>query len=143
LFRVRTMGFRGEALSSIGGVGQVTLQSRALGEAIGAEIHCRGGELSPVRLWNGAPGTRIEVRHLFFNTPVRRKFLRSPTTEMGHICEVCTRVALARPGLHLTLTHSGKGVYEIAAATGLLDRIRLFFSGDVSDRLYAIDAMQG
>src|SRR5205809_315596 len=51
--------------------------------------------------------------------------------------------ALARPGLHLTLTHSGKGVYEIAAATGLLDRIRLFFSGDVSDRLYAIDAMQG
>src|SRR5262249_7279132 len=66
-----------------------------------------------------------------------------PATEMGHICEVCTRIALARPGLHLTLTHGGKSVYEVAAATGLLDRIRLFFGSEVSDRLYAVDAMQG
>ncbi len=86
LFRVRTLGFRGEALASVGGVAQVTLQSRPAGRPTGHEITCHGGTLSAPRAWNGAPGTRIEVRHLFFNTPVRRKFLRAPATEMGHVC---------------------------------------------------------
>ena len=95
LFRVRTLGFRGEALASIGGVAQVSLQSRPPEESRGAEIACHGGDLGPVRPWNGSPGTRIEVKHLFFNTPVRRKFLRTTTTEMGHVCEAFTRLALA------------------------------------------------
>jgi DNA mismatch repair protein MutL len=143
LFCVRTLGFRGEALASIGGVGHVTLQSRPTDAAIGAEISCRGGELAGPRPWNGTPGTRIEVRHLFFNTPVRRKFLRSPATEIGHICETYTRLALARPDLHLTLRNNGKQVYEVPAAASLLDRIGLFFGKDVRDRLYALDAIQG
>src|SRR2546427_6953796 len=71
LFRIQTLGFRGEALASIGGVAQVTLQSRPPDRPCGAEITCHGGDLSPVKAWNGAPGTRIEVRHLFYNTPVR------------------------------------------------------------------------
>src|SRR5262245_38047114 len=99
LFRVRSMGFRGEALSSIGCISRVSLQSRPAEQPVGAEITCHGGELSPVKLWSGPAGTRIEVRHLFYNTPVRRKFLRSPGTEMGHTCEVATRIALAQPGL--------------------------------------------
>src|SRR5688572_21176312 len=78
LFRVHTLGFRGEALASIGGVAQVTLQSRPAGLLAGAEVCCNGGELGPVHAWNGSPGTRIEVKHLFYNTPVRRKFLKSP-----------------------------------------------------------------
>src|SRR5947207_8357903 len=82
LFRIGTLGFRGEALASIGGVAQVVLQSRAAGQDVGAEIRCDGGQLSPVRPWNGAPGTRIEVKHLFFNTPVRRKFLKTTSTEL-------------------------------------------------------------
>jgi DNA mismatch repair protein MutL len=154
LFRVHTLGFRGEALASIGGVSQVTLQSRlrpstasppaaAGGLQVGAEITCQGGQLGPVRLWNGAPGTRLEVRHLFYNTPVRRKFLRTAATEMGHICEVCTRIALARPGLQLTLTHNGKQVYEVPAAADLLERIRLFCGSEVAERLYPIDNVQG
>src|SRR5207248_2999345 len=65
LFRIGTLGFRGEALASVGGVAQVSLQSRPAGEASGAEVTCHGGDLSPVRPWNGSPGTRIEVRHLF------------------------------------------------------------------------------
>src|SRR5499427_946820 len=112
LFRIRTLGFRGEALASIAGVAQVTLQSRPAEAPSGAEITCHGGDLSPVRAWNGAAGTRLEVRHLFYNTPVRRKFLRTTGTEMGHLCEIVTRQALARPGLHLTLRHNGKNVYE-------------------------------
>jgi len=143
LFQVSTMGFRGEALASIGGVAQVTLQSRPWDADSGAEISCRGGDLSPVRIWNGAVGTRIEVRHLFFNTPVRRKFLKTPGTEIGHICEVFTRIALANPGLHMVLRHNGKMVYEVPGATDLLERIGLFFGDDIRDNLYAIDERHG
>src|SRR5207302_4908507 len=127
LFRIGTLGFRGEALASIGGVAQVTLQSRAAGQPTGSEITCHGGDLSAVRAWNGSPGTRIEVRHLFYNTPVRRKFLRTTATEMGHIAEVFTRLALAQPRLHLVLRHNSKHVYEVPASAGLLDRLGLFF----------------
>ncbi len=143
LFAVRTMGFRGEALASIGGVAQVTLQSRPAGAESGAEISNHGGEMSPIRAWNGSPGTRIEVRHLFFNTPVRRKFLRSVGTEVGHLCEIFTRIALSRPGLHLTLKHNGKNVYEVAGSSSLLERIGLFFGQDVRDALFSVDARQG
>jgi DNA mismatch repair protein MutL len=143
LFRIGTLGFRGEALASIGGVAQVTLQSRTPDSDFGAEIGCDGGQLSAVRSWNGAPGTRIEVMHLFFNTPVRRKFLRTVSTEMGHISEAFTRIALAQPDVHLTLRHNGKQVYEVPTTASLLDRLILFLGGDLRDKLYDIDARQG
>jgi len=143
LFAVRTMGFRGEALASIGGVAQVTLQSRVPDQEVGAELSSSGGDLTPLRVWNGAAGTRIEVRHLFFNTPVRRKFLRTAATEMGHICEIFTRIALARPGVHLSLKHNGKKVYEVSSADDLLARLGVFFGKEVREQLYAIDKQQG
>ena len=143
LFAVRTMGFRGEALASIGGVAQVNLQSRTADALVGTELSCNGSDLSPIRVWNGPVGTRIEVRHLFFNTPVRRKFLRTASTETGHICEIVTRIALSRPGLHISLKHNGKKVYEIPATADLLERIGIFFGKEVRDQLYAIDKQQG
>ncbi len=149
LFRIGTLGFRGEALASIGGVSQVVLQSRAAGQPAGAEVACHGGQFSPLRPWNGAPGTRVEVRHLFFNTPVRRKFLRATTTEMGHVCEALTRVALCYLGLHLVLRHNGKVVFELAGGPGelarqrLRERIGLFYGREVRDRLYEVEAAQG
>jgi DNA mismatch repair protein MutL len=149
LFRIATFGFRGEALSSIGGVAHVVLQSRPHDCECGASIECHGATLSDVRPWNGAAGTRIEVRQLFFNTPVRRKFLRTPATEMGHISEACTRLALGHarqhdiPGLHLVLRHNGKLVHEVAASAGLLDRIDQFFGPDVSGRLYPVEDRAG
>jgi DNA mismatch repair protein MutL len=143
LFRIGTLGFRGEALASIGGVAQVTLQSRPPERPDGAELTCHGGQLSQVRSWNGSPGTRIEVRHLFYNTPVRRKFLRTTATEVGHVCEAVTRLALSGPTLHVVLRHNGKLVYEVPATAGLFDRIRLFFGADVADRLYQLETGQG
>jgi DNA mismatch repair protein MutL len=139
LFQIGTLGFRGEALASISGVAQVTLQSRVAGAAHGAEITCHGGAMSPARAWNGADGTRIEVRHLFYNTPVRRKFLRTTGTEMGHICEVFTRLALSQPAIHWVLRHNGKLVYEVSATTALRERIALFFGAELRDQLYEID----
>jgi DNA mismatch repair protein MutL len=143
LFRIGTLGFRGEALASIGGVSQATLQSKASGESSGAEISCQGGVISPVCSWNGSPGTRIEVRNLFFNTPVRRTFLRAGGTEFGHISEVFTRLALAHPRLHLTLRHNDKSVYEIPAGMEMIERLEMFFGGDIRERIYAIEARQG
>jgi len=143
LFAVHTLGFRGEALASVSSVAQVMLQSRAPEQPLGAEISCHGGEMSEARAWNGSIGTRIEVRHLFYNTPVRRKFLRTASTEIGHVSENFTRVALAKPHLHLTLRHNDKIVYEVPAKATLMERIRLFFGGEVADQLYAIDARHG
>ncbi len=149
LFRIGTLGFRGEALASIGGIAQVSLQSRPPDETSGAVIACNGGDFSAVRSWNGSPGTRIEVRHLFYNTPVRRKFLRTTTTEMGHISEAFTRLALAhgRPSdpspLHLTLRHNNKPVHELSASMTLLDRIGAFFGLEVGGALYAVDGRKG
>jgi DNA mismatch repair protein MutL len=143
LFRVGTLGFRGEALASIGSVAQVTLQSRPAGQESGAEIQCCGAVLSPIRPWNGAPGTRIEVRHLFYNTPVRKKFLKTVSTELGHVSEAGTRLALAYPSLHITLRHNGKLVYEVPATASLQDRIRLFFGPEVASNLYEIRTERG
>src|SRR5262245_29823977 len=143
LFQIATLGFRGEALASVGGVAQMTLQSRVPGTPHGAEITCHGGELSPVRAWNGAAGTRLEVRHLFYNTPVRRKFLRTTGTEMGHVCETFTRLSLSHPTVHWVLRHNGKSVYEVPAAAGLAERIALFFGAELRDQLYEIEARAG
>lgn len=143
LFAIHTMGFRGEALASIGSVAQVLLQSRTWQADCGAEIRCQGGVLSDIRPWNGSAGTRVEVRHLFYNVPVRKKFLKSIATELNHICEAVTRLALAQPQLHLTLRHNGKLVYEVPATAGLRERIALFFGVEVSDALYEVDSGPG
>jgi DNA mismatch repair protein MutL len=143
LFRIDTLGFRGEALASIGGVAQVRLQSRAAGQSSGAEVSCQGGELSAVEAWNGSPGTRVEVLHLFYNTPVRRKFLRTAATEMGHVSETFTRLALARPDLHLTLRHNDKAVYEVPVSAELADRVTLFFGKEVREALYPVEVVEG
>jgi DNA mismatch repair protein MutL len=143
LFHIATLGFRGEALASIGSIAQVALQSRPADQPFGAEITCHGGELSAVRAWNGAPGTRIEVRHLFYNTPVRRKFLRTVSTELGHVSEVFMRLALPPTAPHLTLTHNGKLLYDVPYSIDLLDRIALLVGQDLHERLYPVEAEDG
>jgi DNA mismatch repair protein MutL len=143
LFRIGTLGFRGEALASIGGVAQVTLQSRPAQQPEGAELTCHGGDLSAIRPWNGAQGTRIEVRHLFYNTPVRRKFLRTTPTELGHVSEQFTRIALSHPTLQMTLRHNTKQVYDVPRSAGLVDRIGLFFGRELRDQLYELKTAAG
>jgi DNA mismatch repair protein MutL len=143
LFQIGTLGFRGEALASIGSIAQVALQSRPADQPFGAVIACNGGELSAVRAWNGSPGTRIEVRHLFYNTPVRRKFLRTVSTELGHISEVFTRLALPPTAPHLTLAHNGKLLHEVPFSIDLLDRIALLVGRDLQERLCPVEVEDG
>ena len=139
LATIGTLGFRGEGLASIGAVAQVLLQSRPAGADHGSEVRCDGGALGEVRPWNGATGTRIEVRHLFYNTPARRKFLRGPSTEMGHVSETFTRLALSHLGLHLTLSHNGRRLHDIPASAGLLDRVAAFYGDDLRGQLRMVE----
>ena len=139
LATIGTLGFRGEGLASIGAVAQVCLQSRPAGADRGGEVRCDGGELGDVRPWNGATGTRVEVRHLFYNTPARRKFLRGPSTEMGHVSEVFTRIALSNLGLHLTLSHNGRRLHDIPASAGLLDRVAAFYGDELRKQLRMVE----
>jgi DNA mismatch repair protein MutL len=143
LCHIDTLGFRGEALASIGSIAQITLRSRTADQPSGPALTCHGGQLSAVLPWNGTPGTRIEVRHLFYNTPARRKFLKGVGTEMGHVSEAFTRLALAQPNVHLILRHNGKPLYDVPASMGLLDRIGLFFGAEVQNALYLVEAQAG
>lgn len=140
LRHVATLGFRGEALASIASVSRFHVRTRTAEHATGSELECHGGEITLRRECGCPPGTVMDVRHLFFNTPARRKFLRKPSTEFGHIVEQFTRVALASPNLHLVLRHNDNLVHELPATTSTLDRIRRFAGGELADRLIPVDS---
>jgi DNA mismatch repair protein MutL len=106
LENVTTLGFRGEALASIASVAQLTLTSRTREAAHAWQVH--GHDPATVSPASGAMGTVVDVQDLYFNTPARRKFLKSEQTEYGHCMEVVRRIALARPDLRFSVSHNGK-----------------------------------
>ena len=119
LLAIGTMGFRGEALASIGAVAQVRIVSRTAHETEAHEIRNDGGEIDSPRAAAGNVGTTIEVRNLFFNTPARRKFLKGAGTEFGHIAEAVQRLGMAFANIAIRLLHNGKTVLDWPAAPAL------------------------
>jgi len=106
LENVMTMGFRGEALASIASVAQLTMTSRSADQSHAWQVEGHApDQIAPA---SGAQGTVIDVQELYFNTPARRKFLKSEQTEFSHCAEVVRRIALSRPDVRFTLTHNGK-----------------------------------
>jgi DNA mismatch repair protein MutL len=118
LERVATLGFRGEALASIASVARVTVTSRRTETGHAARIAAEGGAPGPVEPAAHPIGTTVDVLDLYFNTPARRKFLKSEATEYAHCAEAFARVALAHPELALTLRHNGRVSSHLPAATG-------------------------
>ncbi|CAG9242549.1 DNA mismatch repair endonuclease MutL [Paraburkholderia caribensis] len=104
---VATLGFRGEALASIASVSDMHITSRTENDSHATRIDAQTGALSPAA---GTRGTTIEVRELYFNTPARRKFLKSEQTELGHCMEMIRRAALARPDVAISVLHNGRAV---------------------------------
>lgn len=139
LFDVRTLGFRGEALASIAEISHMTLRSRVASSDGGYELRAQGSDREPIKPCAMNVGTTIEVRHLFFNTPVRRKFMKTPSTEMGHVVEAFTRIALAFPNVHMKLSSNDRVQYDLPPTNRWSERIRAFFGDEIADALISVE----
>ncbi len=143
LFFIQTMGFRGEALASIAEVSHINIRSRQKDAVAGVELDVNCGDRSEVIPCGCPIGTRIEIRNLFASTPVRRKFLKTKSTEFGHISDQFTRVALANPRLRMILRHNDKVVFDLPASDGLIDRLQMFYGKSLTDHLIWVESEVG
>lgn len=136
---IRTMGFRGEALPSVASVSRVSLTTREPGAEVGTEVRCEGpalGAPTPV----GAPvGTTIEVRDLFFNTPARLKYLRTPATETRRIVEVMGRLALSHPNVSISLWVDGRETLHTPTGGSLRDSLASVLGVDAAKSMIPVD----
>ena len=142
LFAITTMGFRGEALPSIASVSKITLRTRRKEQPEGCEVVIHGGKMISDKPAGCAPGTEIIVRDLFFNTPARKKFLRSRATEEHHIEEMMTALALAHPDIAFELKVDNRTFMSSPAAQDLMPRIRELFGRDYADAMIPLSAAE-
>jgi len=142
LERIASLGFRGEALASIAAVASLTLTSRTRESKHAWAISAEGGEVSEPKPAAHDPGTSVEVRDLYFNTPARRKFLKSETTEFAHCDEVFKRMALARPDIAFKLQHNGRAQWHLKAQDAAL-RIGAVLGDEFTAAAVTVDAEIG
>ena len=138
LFRVATLGFRGEALPSIGSVAQDGdhIPPTGWGERLSDTIE--GGKKDPPFIVGSSVGTSVEIKEIFFNTPARRKFLKSPATELSHICDAVNRMALAHPAVHFRLSHDGRMIADYVAVSERMDRLHQVLGREIAKDLTAV-----
>jgi DNA mismatch repair protein MutL len=141
LFHLDSLGFRGEALPSISAISRMKLQSRSREAGEGWEIYAEGGTVKRAGALGIPEGTAIEVRDLFFNTPARRKFLKKDETELGHIAEVVTRLALARPAVQFRLVHNDRTLIEAYRQASLPERIAALLGRPAMEGLVPVSTM--
>jgi DNA mismatch repair protein MutL len=140
---VETLGFRGEALPSIASVSRVRVITCEPGSVEGVEVTLVGGELRDVRPAGRAPGTTIEVSSLFFNTPARRKFLRSDRVETRRIIELLTEYAVLYPAIRFDVAVDGKLEMNVAPSGGLRDRVAAVLGQSLVADLFPVAAGEG
>jgi len=143
LERIETLGFRGEALASVGEVARLVIRSRPMGGDSGAEIEVDNGRMGDVAPRGLPVGTTVEVHQLFAKVPARRAFLRAAATEWSHSAEAFVRTALAHPGVAMTLTHNGRRVHDLPATDSWRDRIGGLFGQTLADRLIDVEGLDG
>jgi DNA mismatch repair protein MutL len=142
LFHIATLGFRGEALPSVGSIAKMEIVSRTGAAASGHRLRVDGGKKDQVHEAPAATGTTIEIKDIFFNTPARRKFLKAPATELSHICDVVNRLALARADVHFRLQHDGRTVADYVAVNDAKDRLQQVLGRDVAKAMARFDGRQ-
>ncbi|MFT5052988.1 MAG: DNA mismatch repair protein MutL [Chlamydiales bacterium] len=143
LEHIASLGFRGEALASMGSIARCSVFSREPESDLGLQIDNEGGRLSEIHEAGGAHGTLVTVRDLFFNTPARRRFLKRTSTELGRCLDMVQRAALAHVGVGFGATHAGKRLYDVTADMDLLGRIRRTFGSELADSLMVVEASSG
>ncbi|ELY52971.1 DNA mismatch repair endonuclease MutL [Natronolimnohabitans innermongolicus] len=141
---VTTLGFRGEALHTIGSVSRLTIRSRpqdgAEAGGAGTELVYEGGEVTSVEPTGCPAGTIVEVEDLFYNTPARRKFLKTTATEFAHVNRIVTRYALANPDVAVSLTHDGREVFATTGQGDLQAAVLAVYGRDVASAMIPVDA---
>jgi DNA mismatch repair protein MutL len=140
LLSIATLGFRGEALPSIASVARVSLETRAEEDEVGTAMEIAGGNLLRVEDAGLPTGTTLAVRDLFFNTPARRKFLRSEQTELGHVAALVTHYALAHPTKHFELHSATQALLTAPAVANAGERLYQIFGREVFDSMIPVAA---
>jgi len=140
LEHIASLGFRGEALGSIGSVARASLVSRTHEEELGWRIENEGGRLSEAVEAGCPAGTQVEVRDLFYNTPARRRFMKRASTEFARCLDVVQRLALAHEGVGFVMTHDGKRVLDVEPEMDLAARVRRAFGAELADAMVPVNA---
>ena len=135
LFQIRTLGFRGEALASIVEVSKTTITTRTEQDSEGTQVIVEGGNVSSIKAAARARGTTADVRDLFFNTPARRKFLKSDKTEFFHILRMVKRFVLSHPNVHFRLFHNGKSVLNSPPSAELRQTVASLYGVELARSL--------
>ena len=142
LFEISTLGFRGEALPSIAAVSRLELETRHASENAGTRVEIAGGRLRDVKESAWAKGTRVEVRDLFFNTPARRKFLKSESTELGHIATLVTHYALAHPEKSFRLVSLTNEILNVSPVATARERIYQVLGGQMLEQMVEVSPVE-
>jgi DNA mismatch repair protein MutL len=143
LVHIRTLGFRGEALPSIGAVARLAITSRPAGQAEAYVLKIEGGIRTPAAPAAGGFGTRMEVRDLFFATPARLKFLKTARTEGDHVRDHLQRLAMAHPQVSFSLTEEGRAPLRFVAAPDLATRLEQILGEEFADNSLPVDLERG
>jgi DNA mismatch repair protein MutL len=142
LFEISTLGFRGEALPSVAAVSRLVLETRHASETSGTRLEVAGGKLRDVKEVAWAVGTRVEVRDLFYNTPARRKFLKSESTELGHIASLVTHYALAHPDKSFRLASLNNEILNVSPVASLRERVYQVMGAQTLEQLVEIAPLE-
>ncbi len=142
LFAISTLGFRGEALPSIAAVSRLVLETRERSESSGSHLEIAGGKLRDVKEVARDAGTLVEVRDLFFNTPARRKFLKSESTELGHIAQLVTHYALAHPEKSFRLSSLTNDIVNVAPVATSRERVYQLMGGKLLEQMVDIAPLE-
>lgn len=138
LFRIRTLGFRGEALPSIASISYLTMETASEDEASGTALFAKGGHIESIETISRPIGTKISVENLFYNTPARLKYLKSLQSELAHIVDIINRLSLAHPDIAFTLTSDGRQVTQTAGTGDLRQAIAGIYGLNTAKKMVEI-----
>lgn len=138
LFALHTLGFRGEALASIAAVSKLTITTRSIHEETGTRAINEGGEIKSITEAASPQGTTIVARELFYNTPVRLKFLKKPATEAAKVAEMIARLILAHPDVSFRLIHNGKQIYASSGNRDLRSAVFSLYGREIAGAMIAV-----